>query len=392
MALINHEKKEINAKIVYYGPGSSGKTSNIKYIYEKMKPEFRGKLKLLNTNSGKMLFFDFMRPDQIGIRDYAVRFHIYTVPGEISDFSVWKTVLKGTDGLVFVADSGQNRFSDNLQSFEKLNEYLDTFQDELRDFPLILQCNKQDLPGAASIEEMKDLLHTTDLPTIPASTKKGEGILNTLSTIVKMVIQKLQQSPPDVTEENEASAVELDNEQSGLPEQNVFSGVSLSPMPTAMNEEEALQPVIEPAVKLDISPDTNMEINIGEQPADAVEIQESGNQFAEISLPDEIIRFDEAPLTELSIVEEESVLEPVQLQMPAQELSFASGEGIPAPEPSTETVGFDGTEPIAAEIDFAGDIKPVAPGHFLLPVVIKFGRETKTVDIDLKLSVAISQN
>jgi uncharacterized protein len=185
MALIHHEKKEINAKIVYYGPALSGKTANLKYIYEKMKPEYRGKLKFLNTTSGKMLFFDFMRPDQIGVQDYNVRFHMYTLPGEIADFAVWKTVLKGVDGLVFVADSEPYKLPDNLQMYEKLDEYMQSLGLDTKDIPCLVQCNKQDFAGATTPDEMKDFLHATECSIIPASARNGEGVLKPFQRSLK---------------------------------------------------------------------------------------------------------------------------------------------------------------------------------------------------------------
>jgi signal recognition particle receptor subunit beta len=202
MAIVNHAKKEINAKIVYYGPGLSGKTTNIKFIHEKMKPEFRGAFKFLNTRSGKMFFFDFMRPEQIGIKDYNIRFHIYTVPGEVHDYVIWKTVLKGMDGMVFVADSVPDKLSSNQESMKNLAEYLGTLGTDLRDIPCIFQCNKQDIPGALTLEDLRANLTVEDFRMIPAVAQKGEGVLNTLSNIVKMVMQKLREIELEIAEES----------------------------------------------------------------------------------------------------------------------------------------------------------------------------------------------
>ena len=204
MAIVNHAKKEINAKIVYYGPGLSGKATNLKFIYEKMKPEFRGMLRFLNTQSGKMYFFDFMRPDQIGIEDYNIRFHIYTVPGEVIDFAIWKTVLKGADGLVFVVDSDPEKLSSNLDSLKSLTGYMGAMNTGLHETPCIFQCNKQDFSGAFAPAELKKILDVENLPMIPAVAQKGEGVLNTLSTIVKMVMQKLRETPLGIEREETA--------------------------------------------------------------------------------------------------------------------------------------------------------------------------------------------
>jgi uncharacterized protein len=206
MAIVNHAKKEINAKIVYYGPGLSGKTTNIKFIHEKMKPEYRGMFKFINTQSGKMYFFDFMRPDQIGIKDYNIRFHIYTVPGEVMDYAIWKTVLKGADGLAFIVDSAPDKLSSNMESLKNLTDYLGTLSMGLPEMPCVFQCNKQDIPGALTPQELKTLLSVEDHHAIPAVAQKGEGVLNTLSTIVKLVMQKLRETPLGIEEEDVAVA------------------------------------------------------------------------------------------------------------------------------------------------------------------------------------------
>jgi signal recognition particle receptor subunit beta len=439
MALINHEKKEINAKIVYYGPGLSGKTTNIKFIYEKMKPEFRGKLKVLNTNSGKMLFFDFMRPDQIGIQDYAVRFHIYTVPGEVSDFSIWKTVLKGTDGLVFVADSDAYKLPDNLQSYEKLKEYLDTLPGDTREFPCIFQCNKQDIEGATSLQEMKEMLHSTDLPMIPASTKKGEGILNTLSTIVKMVIQNLQNFPLGEKEEESAVVTETESPQAAYTGDNVLSSEPVSqssPDLEEVNPYETFQEIA-PERRFFFSPETG--VTLGARDAEPTENIDTMETTAETCSMAENLQPIEAPLTEPPPIKEDSAFEPIQETPAAEEFSFTqeteqiSNEIYLSEENTqyestqlTETPSMEeesSFEPVreivpegevfinsemglavggqltadaaeteerlqeSTDIDLSGEMELVAPGHFRLPVTIKFGQEIKTLTINLKLSV-----
>ncbi len=388
MALINHEKKEINAKIVYYGPGLSGKTTNIKFIYEKMKPEFRGKFKLLNTNSGKMLFFDFMRPDQIGVQNYDVRFHIYTVPGEISDFSIWKTVLKGTDGMVFVADSDPYRLADNLQSYEKLKEYLETLPEDTRDFPCILQCNKQDIAGATLLEEMKDLLHSTDLPMIPATTSKGEGILNTLSTIVKLVVQKLQNITLTEKEDDAEAIAEMESPSPAIASEDILSSEQPLQMTSDMEEENAFEPVreIHAERKFSFSPETG--VILGEQPATELDAQETAHISSEIYLSGENYQYESTPLTEPPPFEEEKTFEPVQEIIPDGEFSMAPNiEGSSEEQPAAVEPQL--MEQISTEIDLAGEMEQIAPGSFRLPVTIKFGNEIKTLAIDLKLSVEV---
>ena len=383
MALVNHEKKEINAKIVFYGAGSSGKTTNIKYLYEKMKPEFRGQLKFLNTRTGKMLFFDFKRPDQIAIQDYDVRFHIYTVQGEISDYAVWKTVLKGMDGLVFVADSEPYRMPDNLQYFEKLVEYLESLGMDFDDLPCLLQCNKQDIPGATTIEEMKELLHSIDCPIIPASAKKGEGVLGTLSNIVRLVLQKLRETPVDAGEkEKTPSDIEI-------------------PAPAAVSEElhvpqneTALHAVenILSAPLTDSVPQHQVEhgFTIGDfeeaGPEPSTKTHEPDITTDERDKEGEEVHGIPAEAISPSI-EEQIICEKTPEFTP--HLGFASeATQLPAEhdeiKPMEETPGL---EAAASEIDFAGEMEQIAPGHLRLPITVRYGQETRKIALDLKLSI-----
>jgi signal recognition particle receptor subunit beta len=373
MALVHHEKKEINAKIVYYGPGLSGKTTNLKFLYEKMKPEFRGQLKFLNTKSGKMLFFDFMRPDQIGINGYDVRFHIYTVPDDIPDFAIWKTVLKGMDGLVFVADSEPYRLPDNLLSFEKLSEYLQTQEKGINDIPCLFQCNKQDIPGATTLEEMKDILRTTNYHMIPASAQKGEGVLNTLSTIVKMVVQGLRESPP---------AVEKDEISAPRTEEPVLSttGTEIS--------ETMPEPPSSPIEEL------TSEIEAVDAP-----VREFTSDDSEAAEQDETVAFAEhAEETIQTAVEENR--EPEGEAVCEQPPTFISLTGFTAPpaihlvdpEELESTVEEFESSLETTEIDFAGEFEQVAPGHLRLPITLKCGQEVKRISLNLKLSVETPEN
>lgn len=205
MALVNDVKKEIHAKIVFFGPGGSGKTTNLEFIYSKLKPEYRGKFKFMNTPGGRMVFFDFMRPELAGIKDFSVRFHIYTVPGAVTDVALWKNVLKGADGIVFVADLEPSRMLENRRSLEALKGILSGYGTALGDTPCIFQCNKKDAGDASSLDQVRSLLDTAEFPIVPASARSGEGVLPTLSEMVKMVLQKLREMPLGSEEETPAS-------------------------------------------------------------------------------------------------------------------------------------------------------------------------------------------
>ncbi len=192
MALLNHAKKELSAKIVYYGPGLSGKTTNLEWIHRKLSPEKRGKLISLETKTDRTLFFDFL-PVQIGdICGYKTRFNVYTVPGQIFYNETRRVVLKGVDGVVFVADSQKEMANENLENLKNLAENLRSIGKELFSIPLVLQYNKRDLNNVLSIEELNGILNPKDLPFFESVAMKGEGVLPVLSHITRMVAKHLE--------------------------------------------------------------------------------------------------------------------------------------------------------------------------------------------------------
>jgi signal recognition particle receptor subunit beta len=195
MALVNHTTREINAKIVYYGPGLCGKTTNIHLIYHRIAPGQRGKLISLATETDRTLFFDFL-PVELGtIKNYKVRFHLYTVPGQVFYNATRKLVLKGADGVIFVADSQRAMLDANVESMANLR---DNFADQgvnLNDFPVVIQYNKRDLPDVMSVEELNTALNTRDVPHYEAVAMTGEGVLKTFTAISKLVLQDMQKNP-----------------------------------------------------------------------------------------------------------------------------------------------------------------------------------------------------
>jgi signal recognition particle receptor subunit beta len=194
MALINYAKREINAKIVYYGPGLCGKTTNIKYVHEKMRPDTRGKLLSLATETDRTLFFDFLPVDLGEIKGYQTRFHLYTVPGQVFYNSTRKMVLKGADGIVFVADSQREMLQANQESLANLRENLAEQGKNLDDIPMVIQYNKRDLPSAMAVEELDRALNPRRLPTFSACAHDGTGVLPTLSSIAKMILFKMREA------------------------------------------------------------------------------------------------------------------------------------------------------------------------------------------------------
>jgi len=194
MALINHAKREINAKLVFYGPGLSGKATNLNYIYRKLKPEHRGKLKTMNIQKDRMMFFDFAPPGQGKVGGYNVRFHIYSLSGEVANSAVWKLVLKGADGILLIADSAPDRMAANMESLHNLQRILSAYGKDLADLPGVLQCNKRDLAAAVPLEEMQRSLNPGRYPVMPAVAGRGEGVLDSLFSLVKMVLKNLRES------------------------------------------------------------------------------------------------------------------------------------------------------------------------------------------------------
>jgi signal recognition particle receptor subunit beta len=224
MSMINYASREINCKIVYYGPGLGGKTTNLEHVYSKVAPESRGKLISLATETERTLFFDFLPVDLGTIRGFKTRFHLYTVPGQVYYNASRKLILKGVDGIVFVADSQMDRMEANLESMQNLYDNMQEYGYDLTKMPFVIQYNKRDLPNAAPIEELQAALnpgwevtdpgrqrHTPDptnpaeslvlqlttgewverAPAVEAVAVTGDGVFDTLRTVSKLVLKSL---------------------------------------------------------------------------------------------------------------------------------------------------------------------------------------------------------
>ncbi len=192
MTFINYAAREINCKVVYYGPGLCGKTTNIQLIHARSREDSRGKLISLATESERTLFFDFM-PLELGtIRGFRTRFHLYTVPGQVFYDASRKLILKGVDGVVFVADSQEARRDANLDSIENLKENLAENGYNAATVPYVMQLNKRDTPTAMPVEEMTRELSWRNEPIFEAVAPKGQGVFETLKGIVKLVLLDLK--------------------------------------------------------------------------------------------------------------------------------------------------------------------------------------------------------
>jgi signal recognition particle receptor subunit beta len=182
MSFINYSSREINCKIVYYGPGLCGKTTNLQFIYSKTNPDLKGKMISLATETERTLFFDFL-PLALGqIRGFKTRFHLYTVPGQVFYDASRKLILKGVDGVVFVADSQNERMEANVESLDNLRINLAEQGYELGKLPYLIQYNKRDLPNAAPLEEMKRLLNPGGVPEFEACATVGKGVFENSGT------------------------------------------------------------------------------------------------------------------------------------------------------------------------------------------------------------------
>ena len=193
MSVINYASREINCKIVYYGPGLGGKTTNLKKVYEKVNPSNRGEMISLATDMDRTLFFDFVPVNLGTIRGFKTRFHLYTVPGQVYYNASRKLILRGVDGVVFVADSQIERLDDNVESIKNLIENLKEYNLKLSELPFVIQYNKRDLPNIAPLDQLERLLNPLKVPSFEAVATDGIAVFATLKEISKMVLKKLSQ-------------------------------------------------------------------------------------------------------------------------------------------------------------------------------------------------------
>jgi len=192
MSFINYSSREINCKIVYYGPGLCGKTTNLQYIYNRTNPNAKGKMISLATETERTLFFDFL-PLSLGeIRGFKTRFHLYTVPGQVFYDASRKLILKGVDGVVFVVDSQISRMEANIESIENLRFNLQDQGYDLDKIPYVIQYNKRDLPSIVSVEELRSLINPGKVPDFESVSTTGQGVFDTLKAVAKLVLTELK--------------------------------------------------------------------------------------------------------------------------------------------------------------------------------------------------------
>lgn len=192
MAIINFKEKEINCKLVYYGAGLGGKTTNLKYIHRQLAPSARGELVSLATETERTLFFDFMALDLGTVQGFKVRFSLYTVPGQVEYNASRKLILNGVDGIIFVADSDATRFNENVESIQNMIDNLADYNLTLDHVPWVLQYNKRDLGNAMPLERLEDSCNLRGVPAFEAVASEGLGVFATLRAVTKCVLTRLQ--------------------------------------------------------------------------------------------------------------------------------------------------------------------------------------------------------
>ena len=192
MSFINFAAREINCKIVYYGPGLGGKTANLQWIYDNANPNQKGKMISLATETDRTLFFDFLPLDLGTVRGFKTRFHLYTVPGQVFYDASRKLILKGMDGVVFVADSQEERLDANLETLENLQDNLKDHGFDFQSIPYVLQLNKRDLPSALGVDDLTQQLQLKEEPVVEAIAIQGVGVFETLREVAKLVLAELK--------------------------------------------------------------------------------------------------------------------------------------------------------------------------------------------------------
>ena len=337
MALVNQAKREINAKIVFFGPGQSGKSTNLKHVHGKLKPEFRGAMKAMSVQDARMLFFDFTPPGDGNVQGFRVRFHVYTLSGPVVEPAAWKMVLKGVDGVVFVADAQPERSAANQESMDSLAAFLKGYGQSLSALPAVLQYNKSDLPNALGADQLDRMLNPSRLPSFKASSQNGEGVLQSLLSLVKTVLNELR-----------GKGLE------GVAAAEGLQGIVEAPVAGSAFPQAATAPRSAPAA-----------------PATEAAREAGGPR------PPHTAATPAAPATAASF---------------ATAAFAASAEPAPSAEPASSAapvapvaVATKLEEPLSLEL--AGAPRAAGPGLFRLPLTIRSGARTKSVLLSIALSL-----
>lgn len=403
MVLFNYSTKEITAKVVYYGPGLCGKTTNLQFIFDNMPKNIqRGRMLSLATKTDRTLFFDFLPLDLGNIRDMKTRVQLYTVPGQVFYNSTRKLVLKGADGIVFVADSQTTTREANLESFANLEDNCAENGINLSETPLILQFNKRDLPDIMSLDELNDLLNKYNAPFFESVATTGIGVHEALKGITKLVIRSLQQRH-DVKSDAEVQseqAVEAVSSQVVSANAVVPSAVepmapvaSMAPALTETPPLETVAPQVQP-IAVNLAPEAEASSSVpsgAEQSSN--EVQPSAAPKAEVAVVEGLLRLADSgePVAEEGMVDlaAELTAEPEAFK-PSSGVTESPAEGVIPPEvslagsPSTTALPDDdplglGSGAMAASHDLPQQVTQKA-----VPVVLQPGQEEIHIPLEIR--------
>jgi signal recognition particle receptor subunit beta len=319
MALFNYASKDLTLKVVYYGPGLSGKTTNLQYLHSKFEPGKKGKLLSLSTESDRTLFFDFLPVDLGKIKEFRVRFQLYTVPGQVRYNATRKLVLKGADAIVFVADSQNEMKEHNIESMEDMRENLVSNNIELSTVPMVFQYNKRDLPNIMTVLEIDSDINHAGLPVIEAEAINGKGVEETFQTITKILIKDFAnrynvQFEKAAREETYLSKTVVPFQKSQPARPEPFEMPEMVRLETArMLDEIPIRPQIKTSpVREESGPATAPEERIFEQEVPALKdvlITEEALNLREIPAAEEASVYEEVPPAQIEPVQEKAASE-----------------------------------------------------------------------------------
>jgi hypothetical protein len=372
MAVFNYAKKEIDAKIVYYGPAISGKTTNLQFIHQHLKPDQRGKIVSLATNEDRTLFFDFLPIELESVRGFKTRIHLYTVPGQVYYGATRRAVLTGSDGVVFVADSHADRLEDNLTSFKDLEDNLRYYGKKIETVPLILQYNKRDLPNVLSVEELNQKFNRFNSPSFESVAIQGKGVFESLTMACRLVLKAIESG----VESRRSPAV--GEKTLGAASKGVFQGKPASPPEPPLSRPEP-PPAARPLVMEKAAPLAKGVQSIPETPRARALPQERE------ALPSEPGQAGKSPYLKVEKSEEEKKpVSPLQAgkvvekKKPDFSFKLEKGAEIKAP-PAMEKI----------VIVSCGQARVSSPGSLEIPLTLEVEAAQKSLSLCIHLSVKL---